>query len=156
MVRPSVLCSRSPGKKHCPSCHPAEGQCSLSGLSCFLKKRWQGLNSELFFLLEAIFPVSPYIFTEGSSCHGPARTSPVSGSLSSLGCLGTIINQIHLGALRRGIVVSSLLFPVDGQPPMSTAGVLYLRHTHRHLHAPEKRSVNKPREGRVKMSRLYL
>lgn len=81
-----------------------------------------------------------------------ARTFPVSGSLSPPGCLGMSINQIHLGAPTMGIGCwLRVVFSVDEnsqwteKPPVSTAGVLHLKHAHMDLHAPEEGRVNKHR-----------
>lgn len=78
-----------------------------------------------------------------------ARTFPLSGSLSPPGCLGMSINQIRLGAPTMGI--GYVVFSVDEnsqqteKPPVSTAGVLHLKHAHMDLHAPEEGRVNKHR-----------
>lgn len=72
-----------------------------------------------------------------------------SGAISSSGCLEMTLNQIHLGSEE---LLSSLCSRIPAGLKATYVNSLYLKHTQRHLHAPEKERVNK--QERVKMSKF--
>lgn len=99
MVGPSVCCSGSPGEDTLSILSDRRrAMCSLWTIPVPKTREWR-LNSELSSCCR-LFSQSVHIL----SLRDPVKvwTYPVSGSLSSSGCLGMTINQIHLGNLRMG------------------------------------------------------
>ena len=123
------------GHLQCWVCHPAEVYYSLSGPYQFKEK-----------VPEAVFTVYPFIFRRGSG-HDmdiPGVTIPV--------FCWRFKNEYKSdppgsGEDGNGMLAKCCLCrpesSADWKPPVSTSGVLHLKHTN--LHAPETRNVNKHR-----------